>query len=96
MGACKCTVPSRQVGTLNKYRTASPLVMLVKLEERWETPDYPQTGVSLKIGEGEQSKIVLSLVWCSKLRLTTSTNNLPLSRDEFRGPWSDVTVDQVV
>ncbi|GFV59931.1 hypothetical protein TNCV_3960461 [Trichonephila clavipes] len=39
------------------------------------------------------SQIVLSSVWCSKLRLTTAVH-LALCRGEFRGPRSD-TVRQV-
>ncbi|GFU21406.1 hypothetical protein TNCV_891491 [Trichonephila clavipes] len=65
----KCIVPLRYGGTLNNRRAASPLVRLVEREERWEAPDHSQVSY-LKIGV-ETSQIVLSPVWCSKLRLTT-------------------------
>ncbi|GFW00532.1 hypothetical protein TNCV_693711 [Trichonephila clavipes] len=41
MDACKCIVPLRHVSTLNSPRAASPLVRLVKGEEKWETSDHP-------------------------------------------------------
>ncbi|GFS65210.1 uncharacterized protein TNCV_2450731 [Trichonephila clavipes] len=69
MDICKCIVPSRHEGTINSRRAASPLVWLVEREERWEAPDHPQVS-SLKIGV-ETSQIVLSSVWCSKLRIMT-------------------------
>ncbi|GFV31819.1 hypothetical protein TNCV_4041521 [Trichonephila clavipes] len=34
-------VPSGHGDTLSRRRAASPLVMLVEVEERWETPDHP-------------------------------------------------------
>ncbi|GFU19168.1 hypothetical protein TNCV_4397551 [Trichonephila clavipes] len=54
-------------------------------EERWKAPDHPQVS-SLKI-EVEMSRIVLSLVWSSKLRLTASVTQ-PFCHDEFRVPRS--------
>ncbi|GFX53285.1 uncharacterized protein TNCV_362781 [Trichonephila clavipes] len=69
MNGCKCIVPSWHRGTINRRRAASPLVRLVGGEERWEAPDNPHE-FSLKIGV-ETSLIVLSPVWCLKLRLTT-------------------------
>ncbi|GFV44834.1 uncharacterized protein TNCV_563831 [Trichonephila clavipes] len=42
MDVCKCIVPSRNGGTLNSRRAASPLVRLVEGEERWEAPDHPK------------------------------------------------------
>ncbi|GFT76084.1 uncharacterized protein TNCV_1255641 [Trichonephila clavipes] len=69
MDVCKCIVPLRHGGTLNSRRAASPLVRLVEEVERLEAPDHPQV-FSLKIGV-ETSQIVLSPIWCSKLRLTT-------------------------
>ncbi|GFW47417.1 hypothetical protein TNCV_4537071 [Trichonephila clavipes] len=59
----------RALGVLNSRRATSLLVRSVEGEEKWETPDHPQ-GLSLKIGV-EPSKIVLSLIWCSKLRPMT-------------------------
>ncbi|GFV45292.1 hypothetical protein TNCV_2037451, partial [Trichonephila clavipes] len=40
MVVCKCIVPSRHRGTLNRHRAASPLVRLVEGEERWEASDH--------------------------------------------------------
>ncbi|GFV89942.1 hypothetical protein TNCV_4642851 [Trichonephila clavipes] len=57
-------------------------------------PGKSHWGFSLKIG-AEPSQIVLPPAWCSNLRLTTGVKNLALSRDEFRGPRSDVAVDQM-
>ncbi|GFU98074.1 hypothetical protein TNCV_233491 [Trichonephila clavipes] len=78
-------------GTLNSHRAACTLARLVEREEKWEATDHPQS-FDLNIGV-EPSKIVLLLVWCSKLRLTSGVQ-LALFRDEFRGSLSDVTVDQ--
>ncbi|GFV94273.1 uncharacterized protein TNCV_2267271 [Trichonephila clavipes] len=39
--ACNCIVTSRHGGTLNSRQAASPLVRLVKGEERWEVPHPP-------------------------------------------------------
>ncbi|GFU18789.1 hypothetical protein TNCV_1085351 [Trichonephila clavipes] len=36
----------------------------------------------------------MSLVRCSKIRLTTSLHLAPC-RDEFHGPWSDAAINQV-
>ncbi|GFU38447.1 uncharacterized protein TNCV_2434001 [Trichonephila clavipes] len=69
MDVCKCIVPSRHGGTLNSRRAASPLVWLVKEEERREASDNSQK--VLPLNWGGPSQIVLSHVWCSKLRLTT-------------------------
>ncbi|GFU19793.1 DDE_3 domain-containing protein [Trichonephila clavipes] len=69
MDVCKCIVPSWHGGTLNSRRITSPLVWLVEGEERWEASDHPQSVLPLNWGEPIQ--IVLSPVWCSKLRLTT-------------------------
>ncbi|GFU75108.1 uncharacterized protein TNCV_3172871 [Trichonephila clavipes] len=69
MDVCKCIVPSRHEGTLNSRRAASPLMRLVDGEERWKAPDHPP-GCSLSKLGVKPSYIVLSPVWCSKLRLT--------------------------
>ncbi|GFV42663.1 uncharacterized protein TNCV_840181 [Trichonephila clavipes] len=69
MGVCKCIVHLSHGGTLNSRRAASPLVWLVEGVERWDAPVHHQV-FSLKIGV-KTSQIVLSPVWCSKLRLTT-------------------------
>ncbi|GFW72634.1 hypothetical protein TNCV_3798621 [Trichonephila clavipes] len=59
-------MPSWHEGTLNSSRAASPLMRLVKGEEKWETYRV----LSLKIGV-EPSKIVLSPL---PVRLITTTN----------------------
>ncbi|GFX03703.1 uncharacterized protein TNCV_2112751 [Trichonephila clavipes] len=69
MDVCKCIVPSRHGGTLNSRRAASPLVWLVEGEERLEASGHSQSVLPLNWGGPNQ--IVLSPVWCSKLRLTT-------------------------
>ncbi|GFV04091.1 uncharacterized protein TNCV_917131 [Trichonephila clavipes] len=79
MDICKCVVPLRHGGTLNSRRVASPLVWLV---EEVGGSDHPQVS-SLKIGV-ETSQIVLSPVWCSKLRLTTGVT-LPFAMMNFVG-----------
>ncbi|GFY07543.1 uncharacterized protein TNCV_3650501 [Trichonephila clavipes] len=71
MDVCKCIVPARHGGTLNSRRTASPLVRLVEGEEKWEASDHPQSVLPLNWGGIEPNQIVLSPVWCSKLRITT-------------------------
>ncbi|GFW38063.1 hypothetical protein TNCV_835031 [Trichonephila clavipes] len=71
-------------GTVNNHRAASPLVRLVEAEERSLTTSRV---FSLKIGV-KPSQIVLSPVWCSKLRLTTGVH-IAFCRDDFVGPRSD-------
>ncbi|GFY00056.1 uncharacterized protein TNCV_1341541 [Trichonephila clavipes] len=39
MDVCKCIIPLWHGSTLNSHRAASPLVRLVKGEEKWESPD---------------------------------------------------------
>ncbi|GFU12251.1 hypothetical protein TNCV_4600511 [Trichonephila clavipes] len=75
----------------HSLRAASPLVRWVEGKERWVAPDAPPRVFSLKIGV-ESSKIVLSPVWCSRLRPTMGVY-LALCHDEFCGPRSD-TVKQ--
>ncbi|GFX56318.1 hypothetical protein TNCV_2242501 [Trichonephila clavipes] len=77
MNICKCIVPLRHGATINSRRAASPLVRLVEGEA------YAQD-VLLKTGV-EPSQIILSLAWCSKLRITTGVQLAPYY-DEFRGP----------
>ncbi|GFW77327.1 uncharacterized protein TNCV_924431 [Trichonephila clavipes] len=76
MDVCKCIVPSRHGGTLNSRRAASPLVRLVEGEDRREASDHPQSVLP---------QIVLSPVWCSKLRLTTGVTQ-PFAMMNFVGP----------
>ncbi|GFU56208.1 hypothetical protein TNCV_712671 [Trichonephila clavipes] len=80
-------VPLRRRGYSKGRRAASSLVRLVEGVERWETPDHLQGPWSLKTGV-EPSQVVLSPVWCSKLRITTGVPPA-LCHDEFRGPRSD-------
>ncbi|GFX73768.1 hypothetical protein TNCV_4290841 [Trichonephila clavipes] len=49
MDVFKCIVPSRQRGTLNSRRAASPLVMLVEGKKRWDALTTPRE-ISLIIG----------------------------------------------
>ncbi|GFV28062.1 hypothetical protein TNCV_187381 [Trichonephila clavipes] len=42
MKVCKCIAHLRHEGTLNSLRAASPLMMLVEGEKRWESPDHLQ------------------------------------------------------
>ncbi|GFX49160.1 hypothetical protein TNCV_5041541 [Trichonephila clavipes] len=86
MDVCKCIVHSLHGGTLNSRRAASPLVRLVAGDEMWGPLTLPW-GVPFKIGV-EPSLIVLSPVWCSRLRPTTGVHLAPC-HDEFRGPQSD-------
>ncbi|GFV84272.1 hypothetical protein TNCV_1591311 [Trichonephila clavipes] len=50
MDVCKYKVPSRQGGTPNSRRAASPLLRLVEGEERWKTPDHPPGCTPSKLG----------------------------------------------
>ncbi|GFW06826.1 hypothetical protein TNCV_3289261 [Trichonephila clavipes] len=49
MDVCKCIVPLWHGGTQNSSRAASPLVMLVKGEDRWKASDPSPRVFSLKI-----------------------------------------------
>ncbi|GFV64280.1 transposable element Tc3 transposase [Trichonephila clavipes] len=40
MDVCKCIVPLWHGVTLNSRQASSPLVRLMEVEERWETPDH--------------------------------------------------------
>ncbi|GFV56396.1 uncharacterized protein TNCV_855491 [Trichonephila clavipes] len=66
MDVCKCIVPSRQGGTLNSRRAASPLVRLVEEEERWEAPDHPQGVLPQNWGGTEQNRTVTCMVLKAK------------------------------
>ncbi|GFY01820.1 uncharacterized protein TNCV_1468101 [Trichonephila clavipes] len=65
MDVCKCMVPFRHGGTLNRRGAASPVMRLVEGEERWESLDHLQ-GVFPQNWGGTGPQIVLSSVWCSK------------------------------
>ncbi|GFW23221.1 uncharacterized protein TNCV_3803211 [Trichonephila clavipes] len=85
MDVCKCIVPSRQGGTLNSRGAASPLVRLVKGEERWEASDHPQSVLPLNWGGIEPNRTVT----CMVLKATANDRrHLALCHDEFRGPLS--------
>ncbi|GFU52713.1 uncharacterized protein TNCV_2454261 [Trichonephila clavipes] len=87
MDVCKCTVPSRQGGTLNNRRAACPLFRLVEREEKWEDSGHlqdvlPQNWV-------EPNLKLMSPAWSTALRLTIGVHPA-LCRDEFREPRSDI------
>ncbi|GFY33336.1 hypothetical protein TNCV_1897881 [Trichonephila clavipes] len=63
------------------------------LEERWETPDYPLGVLPHNWNGTEQNHTVTIMVL--KAKANDRRKILALSRDEFRGPRSDVTVDQM-
>ncbi|GFV43130.1 uncharacterized protein TNCV_1410271 [Trichonephila clavipes] len=92
MDVSKCKVPSRHGVTLNSRRAASPLVRLVEGEERWEAPDHPQCVLPQNWGGTEQNRSITGMVLKAK---ADRRKNLALSHEEFCGPRSDVTVDQV-
>ncbi|GFV35597.1 hypothetical protein TNCV_3473681 [Trichonephila clavipes] len=78
MDGCKYIVPSRQGGILNSRRAASPLVLLVEGEDRWEVPNPV---LSLKIGV-EPRKITCMVL---KAKANYRHKILALSHDEFHG-----------
>ncbi|GFX62855.1 hypothetical protein TNCV_3351811 [Trichonephila clavipes] len=86
MEVCKCILPLRHQGTLNSRRGASRPLRLVKAKERLERPFTTPRVFTLKVEE-ETSEILLSLAWCSKLRLTTGVQPRPC-HEEFHGPRS--------
>ncbi|GFX03956.1 uncharacterized protein TNCV_4678611 [Trichonephila clavipes] len=70
-------------GTLNSLRAASPLMSLVKEEERWEAPNRPQGVLPQNLGESELNRSVT----CMVLKATANNrHHLALSHDEFCGP----------
>ncbi|GFX63549.1 uncharacterized protein TNCV_105561 [Trichonephila clavipes] len=83
MDVCKCIVPLQHGGTLNNHRAASPLVWLVKGEERWEASDHSQSVLPLNWGGTEPNRSVT----CMGLKATANDRcHLALCHDEFRGP----------
>ncbi|GFW82453.1 uncharacterized protein TNCV_3819321 [Trichonephila clavipes] len=68
MDVCKCIVPLRHGCTLNSRRAASPLVWLVEVEERWETPGHPQGFLPLNWGGTEPNRTVT----CMELKATAN------------------------
>ncbi|GFW24039.1 NACHT and WD repeat domain-containing protein 2 [Trichonephila clavipes] len=88
MDVCKCIVPLRHGGTLNSRRAASHLMRLVEGEGRWEAPDHHQGFLPLNWGGTVQNRTVT----CRVLKAKETGVKIPaLSRDEFRGPQSDLT-----
>ncbi|GFU63834.1 uncharacterized protein TNCV_3496461 [Trichonephila clavipes] len=74
----------RHGGTLNSYRAKSPLVRLVKGEERWEAPDLPQGVLSQNWGGTDQNCTVPCMVL--KATANDERKNLAPCYDKFRGP----------
>ncbi|GFX63526.1 uncharacterized protein TNCV_105331 [Trichonephila clavipes] len=68
MDVCKCVVPSRHGDTLNSRRATSPLVRVVKGEERWEaylpliSDDHSQDVLSQNWGRNEPNHSVTCMV----------------------------------
>ncbi|GFW15290.1 uncharacterized protein TNCV_3739941 [Trichonephila clavipes] len=62
MDVCKCTMSLWHGGTLNSRRTTSPLMRLVKGEERWEAPDSPQSVLPQNWDETELNRSVTCMV----------------------------------
>ncbi|GFV37859.1 uncharacterized protein TNCV_2662721 [Trichonephila clavipes] len=81
---CKCIVPSRQGGTLNSCRIASPLARLVEEEKRWEASDHPQSILPLNWGGIEPNRTVSCMVLKA---MANDRHHLALCH-EFRGPRS--------
>ncbi|GFV84747.1 uncharacterized protein TNCV_4297291 [Trichonephila clavipes] len=85
---CKRIVSSRYGGTLNSRRVASPVMRLVKGEESWEDPEYPQDVLFQNWGETEQNHSVT----CMVLKATANNNrrHLALLHEEIHGPLSSL------
>ncbi|GFV99784.1 hypothetical protein TNCV_5081441 [Trichonephila clavipes] len=79
-------------GSLNSLRATSYLARLVERKKRWEAPDQCQGVVSQNCGETQQNCTAI----CTTLKAKDNDrrNYLAHSRDEFRGPRSDVMVDR--
>ncbi|GFX72433.1 cullin-4A [Trichonephila clavipes] len=65
---CKCIVPSRHEGTLNRRRAASPLVRLITGDKRWETLTVPQGVLPHNLGGIELNRTVT----CMARKVTVS------------------------
>ncbi|GFX65962.1 uncharacterized protein TNCV_13831 [Trichonephila clavipes] len=71
--------------TLNSRRAASPLVVLVERDERWEASDHSQSVLPLNKGRIEPNRTAT----CMVLEATANDRrHLALCHDEFRGPQS--------
>ncbi|GFV45297.1 uncharacterized protein TNCV_2037501 [Trichonephila clavipes] len=84
LDVCKCIVLSRHMGTLNNRRATIPFVRLVEREERREAPDHLKGVLPQNWGGTEQNHTITCMVL--KAKANDRRKNLPLSRDEFRGP----------
>ncbi|GFV31742.1 uncharacterized protein TNCV_2442131 [Trichonephila clavipes] len=93
MDVCKCNVPLWHWGTLNSLRVNTPLVRSVEGEERWDSYDQPQSVLPQNWGGTEQNHTVTCRVL--KAKANDRRKALALSRNEFRGFRSDVTVNQI-
>ncbi|GFX83673.1 hypothetical protein TNCV_349371 [Trichonephila clavipes] len=89
---CKYIVPLRHRVTLNSHRVASPLMRLVKMEERLG-PLSTSRVFSLEIGV-EPSQNVTSTCTVLKAMANDKRKSLALCHNEFRGPRSDTEVLQ--
>ncbi|GFX90377.1 uncharacterized protein TNCV_5067641 [Trichonephila clavipes] len=69
---------------LNNRRAASPLMWLVKGEERWEAPDHPQGVLPQNWGGTEKNRSVTCMVL--KAKGNDRRKKLALRQDEFRAP----------
>ncbi|GFW53303.1 uncharacterized protein TNCV_4075241 [Trichonephila clavipes] len=78
MDVCKCIVPLRHGGTLNRRRATSPVMWLVEGEERWEAPGHTHGFLPLNWSGTEQKRTVTCMVL--RLRLTTDVNYIPSTR----------------
>ncbi|GFU41373.1 hypothetical protein TNCV_3011861 [Trichonephila clavipes] len=64
-------------------RAASPLVRLVKAEERWEAPDHHQDVFPQNCSRTDQNHAVTCMLL--KAKTNNRRENLALGRDEFCG-----------
>ncbi|GFY27449.1 hypothetical protein TNCV_2070691 [Trichonephila clavipes] len=81
MDVCKCSAFAAW-GTLNNRQAASPLVSLVKREERWKAPDQPQDVFPQNWCGTEQYRTVTYMML--KAKTNDKRKNLAFSRDEIR------------
>ncbi|GFU20783.1 hypothetical protein TNCV_4173171 [Trichonephila clavipes] len=72
------------LGFLNSQIVTSPFVRLVEGEERWKAPGRPHCVLPQNLGETEPN-LLLSPEWCSKLRITTGVDYMPLETMTFVG-----------
>ncbi|GFY02403.1 uncharacterized protein TNCV_3502841 [Trichonephila clavipes] len=95
-------IPFQHGDTLNSNRAASPLMRVVKREERWEAHDLPygvlpQNQLEAVVAEWSRYRIVAGLVTSSsplplKTRREEQQCTLNLSRAETSSRWCGVVV----